>query len=136
MSVIKVVREYLYTCPYLSQKNINIDYLGNEANEYSVDKIPCEPVVKQYVDGSSIQQYQFAITSIESYSNDYSINQKNIEFYEMFEKWIQTQNTIGNYPNLQEEVYAIEVIENSNQITRETNTAKYQVKLRILYRRN
>lgn len=136
MSVIKVVREYLYTCPYLSQENINIDYLGNEAKEYSIDKISCEPVVKQYVDGSSIRQYQFAITSIETYSNDYNINQKNIEFYEMFEKWIHLQNKTSNFPNLKEDVYAIEIIENSSQITRETNTAKYQVKLRILYRRN
>lgn len=136
MSVIKAIREYLFTCPCLSQENINIDYLGSEAKEYSVDKIPCEPIVKQYVDGSVIRQYQFAITSIAPYSNDYIVNQKNIEFYEMFEKWIQTQNTIGNYPKLQEEVYAIEIIENSSQITRETNTAKYQVKLRILYRRN
>ena len=54
----------------------------------------------------------------------------------MFEKWIQTQNTLNNFPDIQEEVYAIEIIENSSQITRETNTAKYQVKLRILYRRN
>lgn len=136
MSVIKVVRDYLNTCPYLSQENINIDYLGNEAREYSVDKVSCEPVVKQYVDGSSIQQYQFAITSIESYSNDYTINQKNIEFYEMLEKWINLQNKTSNFPNLKENVYAIEIIENSSQITRETNTAKYQVKLRILYRRN
>lgn len=136
MSVIKVVRDYLNTCPYLSQENINIDYLGNEAREYSVDKVSCEPVVKQYVDGSSIQQYQFAITSIESYSNDYTINQKNIEFYEMLEKWINLQNKTSNFPNLKEDVYAIEIIENSSQITRETNTAKYQVKLRILYRRN
>ena len=35
MSVIKAIREYLYTCPYLSQENINIDYLGSEAKERS-----------------------------------------------------------------------------------------------------
>ena len=136
MSVIKAIRDYLLTCPYLSQQNINIDYLGNEAREYSIDKIPCEPIVKQYIDGSSIQQYLFVITSIEAYSKDYIGNQKNIEFYEMFEKWLQTQNTNKNFPNLQEEVYGIEIIENSSQITRETNTAKYQIKLRVLYRRN
>ena len=136
MSVIKAIREYLYTCPYLSQENINIDYLGSEAKEYSVDKISCEPIIKQYVDGSSIRQYQFALTSIEKYGSAFNINQKNNEFYEMFEKWIQTQNTLNNFPDIQEEVYAIEIIENSSQITRETNTAKYQVKLRILYRRN
>lgn len=136
MSVIQAVRDYLLTCPYLSQENINIDYLGSEAKEYSIDKISCEPIVRQYIDGSSIRQYQFALTSVESYSNDYSVNQKNIEFYEMFENWVHEQNAISNFPDLQEEVYAIEIIENSCLITKEINTAKYQVKIRIIYRRN
>lgn len=136
MSVIQAVRDYLLTCPYLSQENINIDYLGNEAKEYSIDKISCEPILRQYIDGSSIRQYQFALTSVESYSNDYNVNQKNIEFYEMFENWVDEQNAIRNFPDLQEEVYAIEIIENSSLITKEINTAKYQVKIRILYRRN
>lgn len=136
MSVIQAVRDYLLTCPYLSQENINIDYLGSEAKEYSIDKISCEPILRQYIDGSSIRQYQFALTSVESYSNDYSVNQKNIEFYEMFENWVQEQNAISNFPDLLEKVYAIEIIENTSLITKEINTAKYQVKIRILYRRN
>ena len=133
MSITKAIRDYLLTCPYLNQKKINIDYLGSDADEYSIEKISCEPVVKQYIDCSTIRQYQFALTSIKLY--DYSINMENNDFYELLEQWIKKQNEVNNFPDI-EGVYAIEVIQDSSLETKETDTAKYQIQLRVLYRRN
>ena len=116
-------------------KKINIDYLGSDADEYSIEKISCEPVIKQYIDGSTIRQYQFALTSIKLYDSNYSINMENNDFYELFEQWIKKQNDANNFPDI-EGVYAIEVIQDSSLETKETDTAKYQIQLRVLYRRN
>lgn len=135
MSITKAIRDYLLTCPYLNQKKINIDYLGSDADEYSIEKISCEPVIKQYIDGSTIRQYQFALTSIKFYDSNYSINMENNDFYELFEQWIKKQNDANNFPYI-EGVYAIEVIQDSSLETKETDTAKYQIQLRVLYRRN
>ena len=135
MSITKAIRDYLLTCPYLNQKKINIDYLGSDADEYSIEKISCEPVIKQYIDGYTIRQYQFALTSIKLYDSNYSINMENNDFYELFEQWIKKQNDANNFPDI-EGVYAIEVIQDSSLETKETDTAKYQIQLRVLYRRN
>ena len=135
MSITKAIRDYLLTCPYLNQKKINIDYLGSDADEYSIEKISCEPVIKQYIDGSTIRQYQFALTSIKLYDSNYSINMENNDFYELFEQWIKKQNDANNFPDI-EGVYAIEVIQDSSLETKEIDTAKYQIQLRVLYRRN
>ena len=119
----------------LKSKNINIDYLGSDADEYSIEKISCEPVIKQYIDGSTIRQYQFALTSIKFYDSNYSINMENNDFYELFEQWIKKQNDANNFPDI-EGAYAIEVTQDSSLETKETDTAKYQIQLRVLYRRN
>lgn len=135
MSITKAIRDYLFTCPYLNQEKINVDYLGNDANEYSIEKISCEPIIKQYIDGSTIRQYQFALNSIRTYGNNYDTNMENNDFYELFEQWITIQNDLNNFPDI-EGVYAIEVIHDSSLITKETDIAKYQIQLRVLYRRN
>jgi len=134
MSVTKAIRDYLLTCPYLNQEKISIDYLGSDANEYSIEKVSCEPIIKQYVDGSTIRQYQFALTSIRNYGDNDNTNMENQDFYELFEQWIGRQNNLNNFPDI-EGVYAIEIIQDSSLITKETNLAKYQIQLRVLYRR-
>lgn len=137
MSLTKAIRDYLLTCPYLSEGVINVDYLSNNIDEYSIDKLSSEPVIKTYVDGSTLRQYQFALTSIKSYSSDYLNNIKNNDFYDLFEKWISQQNEVCNFPkNLEESIYAIEVIKDNYMILNDTDKAKYQIQLRILYRRN
>lgn len=137
MSITKAIRDYLLTCPYLNEGIVNVDHLSNGVNEYSIDKLSSEPVVKKYTDGSTLRQFQFALTSTKSYSSDYLNNIKNNDFYDLFEKWIEQQNQINNFPKLSDEkICTIEVVKDSYMVSNQTDTAKYQIQLRILYRRD
>ena len=67
MSIIEAVRNYIASCPLLKDGRIlGVDRIGADAIEYSIDVLPCEPVLKTYVDGSKIKQFQFAFSSREA----------------------------------------------------------------------
>ena len=67
--IIDSIREYIATCPYIDDRKINIDYLG-DGMEYSIDPIGADPIYKRYTDGTCLKQFQFALTSKEAYDGD------------------------------------------------------------------
>ena len=70
--IIKALRDYISQCPYLYEfnKGINIDYLDNDSTTYSIEEVPCEPIIKQYINGDTKRQYDFIFASRESYGAD------------------------------------------------------------------
>ena len=58
---------------------MNVDYIGTEMT-YSIDPLPCDPIIQRYVDGGAKKQFQFAFTSKEQYDEDARINIDNSEF--------------------------------------------------------
>lgn len=59
-SIIESIRTFFLTCPFLHDGRVNVDYLGEEMS-YSIDPLPCDPVIQKYVDGGKKKQYQFAV---------------------------------------------------------------------------
>lgn len=49
-SIIESIRTFFLTCPFLHDGRVNVDYLGEEMS-YSIDPLPCDPVIQKYVDG-------------------------------------------------------------------------------------
>ena len=49
-SIIESIRTFFLTCPFLHDGRGNVDYLGEEMS-YSIDPLPCDPVVQKYVVG-------------------------------------------------------------------------------------
>ena len=49
-NLIDSVRSYILTCPFLSDGRVNVDYIGTDM-EYSVDPLPCDPIMQRYMDG-------------------------------------------------------------------------------------
>ena len=37
MSTTRAIRDYMIKCPFLEKGHVNIDYLGTDATEYSID---------------------------------------------------------------------------------------------------
>ena len=72
-NLINSIRDYILTCPFLSEWRVNVDYLG-AGMEYSIDPLPCDPVIQRYTDGGAKKQFQFAFTSREEYDQDARIN--------------------------------------------------------------
>ena len=78
-SIIESIRTFFLTCPFLHDGRVNVDYLGEEMS-YSIDPLPCDPVIQKYVDGGKKKQYQFAVCSKEVYDEDARVNIENSGF--------------------------------------------------------
>ena len=133
--LIHSVREFLLDCPFLKDGVLNVDYLGIKPTEYSVDTLPADSIIKQYVDGSSIRQFVFAFGSVEPYGSDVDVNLANSGFYEEFAAWMEQKSRNKEFPDLDEGKTPIEITaQGAGYIVESTeNAARYQVQCRLVY---
>lgn len=102
---------------------------------YSIDTLPCDPIIQQYTDGGAKKQFQFALTSKEQYDEDVRINIENSGFYEAFEEWLDTQSMMDNLPDMGEKKSPIR-FETKNKgylYDVEEVYAKYRIECRLIY---
>lgn len=111
-----------------------MDYIGEEMS-YSLDPLPCDPVVSRYVDGGTKKQFQFAFTSKEEYDEDARVNIDNSEFLQRFEEWLEEKNFADDLPVLQEGKEAIwfETMNKGYLYDVDGALAKYRIECRLLY---
>ena len=135
MKVIEAIRDYISNCPALETFNINVNYLEDDYDSFSIEETPCDPVLRRYIDGSMKKQCQFVFTSKEPYSSDVICNIDNSNFYEEFSNWIETNNKDGIFPSLEEglEPTQIKVISSPYVITADEDKAIYQVQMNLIY---
>lgn len=137
--IINSIRDYIRTCPYLKEffnaVKVNVDYLAEDPTSYSIEETPCEPIVKKYVDGSSVRQYEFVFCSRESYGPDVLQNIDNCGFYEDFANWIEEQNDLGNLPVLDsnKECKSIKCLTTGYAFQTDIDKARYQIQMRMTY---
>lgn len=134
-SMIAAVAEYFMACPLLKDGVFRVDALSGNTIEYAVETGIFTPVIQQYVDGSSLRQYQFNFTSREFYSMDRIQNIQNSEFYETLAEWVESQDMAENYPELPEgcEVQSLEVLSSGYIFDTSMKNARYQIQLRMTY---
>lgn len=134
-SLIECVRDFVLTFPELDEEGcLYVDYLGDQAIEYSVEAVPCDPVFRRYTDGGCMKQFLFVFASREFYSADVNQCIENLAFYEHFEHWITDNNLNGELPDLDGRTpVSIEVLTGGYAFDADTNTARYQMQLRLLY---
>lgn len=133
--IIECVRSYILDFPELKNGCFLVDFLGNQPVEYVVETVPCDPIFKKYTDGSCMKQFLFVFASREFYSEDVSRCLENNMFYEHFEDWITERNFSGILPNLDDKrcPVSVEVLTRAYAFDADTNTARYQIQLRLLY---
>lgn len=137
--IIDKVREYLMTCPILDElSKINVDYLGTDAQEYTIDVVPATAVIKQYVDGGALKQFVFIFGSREYYGSDTLQNIENSGFYESFAKWLAAQTKEGALPELEGglEAQSIEALTSGYLFDTTEDNARYQIQARLIYYEN
>lgn len=134
-SIIEALYEYFKACPLLDDRKINADYLPEEQREYTIDSTPTDPIVKRYVDGSTVRQYVFAFGSREPYGLDVLQNITNSGFYEAFARWLDDQNRLGNLPVLGQGQEAIKITAQTTGylFAGGPDTARYQIQCRLTY---
>lgn len=133
--IIEYIRSYIMKFPELKDGCFLVDFLGNQPIEYVVETVPCDPVYKKYTDGSCMKQFLFVFASREFYSEDVSRCLENNAFYERFEDWITERNFNGILPDLGDTrcPVSIEVLTGGYAFDTDTNTARYQIQLCLLY---
>lgn len=135
MTIIESIKQFIEQCPYLSEYKRGIDFLGKDTESYSIDTVPCTPVIKRYIGGSAIKQYQFTFSTREEYGREVVQNLLNLEFYEHFAEWLDAQTKQRNLPQLDgsREARKIEALTVGYPFETDTDQAKYQIQCRLTY---
>lgn len=134
-SIIDALEKYFIECELLKDGALRVDYLGEKPVEYTIEVLPCDPVVKRYLGGSTVRQYLFAFGSREFYSQERLQNIQNSAFYELLADWVETRSMSGILPELPDgmEAQQLEVVSSGYLFDGSMTNARYQIQLRLLY---
>ncbi|MCB8598216.1 hypothetical protein LJE10_08390 [Blautia sp. DFI.9.9] len=134
-SIIDALEKYFIGCELLKDGALRVDYLGEKPVEYTIEVLPCDPVVKRYLGGSTVRQYLFAFGSREFYSQERLQNIQNSAFYELLADWVETRSMSGILPELPDgmEAQQLEVVSSGYMFDGSMTNARYQIQLRLLY---
>lgn len=131
------LREYLFNIVQTineQYKQINVNFLSNEIDNYSLDKIPTPKGNEGWIIGDILKKEIYSFKSRTSYSEDVLTNLENVGFFETFESIIEQNNDNNILPDIK----GIESIECSNcgSMNRaNTNTAEFEIQIQIEYRK-
>lgn len=134
-SIIESLEKYFIQCDILKDGCLRIDYLGEKPVEYDIEVLPCDPVLKRYVNGDTVRQYLFAFGSREYYSQERLQNIKNSAFYERLAEWVEDQNHAENLPELPPgmEATGLYVTSSGYLFDGSKTNARYQIQFQLKY---
>ena len=112
---------------------MNINFLSDEPNNYSLDKIPVNPTTEQWIIGNFLKRDVYSFRSRMNYSADTMTNIENIGFYETFEKIIKQKNDSNDLPNI-DGIQSISCLNCGSLNNANTNTAEFDIQIQIEYR--
>lgn len=138
---IEHLRKWFRACPVLSRDNhFRVDYLAEEATEYALYAVPStvrfhENVLGEHIP-NDIQTLDFIFASKESFGANEMQNIANYGFYQDVTDWIISQNSMRNLPEINEgRVLSIVPTLTPYVAIPGTNSAKYQIQIKLTYRR-
>ena len=112
---------------------MNINFLSNEPNNYSLDKIPVNPTQEQWIIGNFLNRDVYSFRSRENYGADTMTNIENIGFFETFEKLIKQKNDNNILPDI-DGIQSISCLNCGTLNNANTNTAEFDIQIQIEYR--
>lgn len=138
MTIVESVKEFISQCPYLADlSKVNVDYLPEKPDTYSIEQVPTNPIIKEYLDGSSERQFHFVFASRLFYCEETRNNINNSGFYENFSKWLEECTLNGIFPKMDEGLTPTKIEALSNgylyDINGDLSNARYQVQCRLIY---
>jgi hypothetical protein len=135
MTVMQSVQKWLKTYSGLSGR-LDVDFLDENADTYSVDTIPCEEIIKRYKDGGTIKQFQFAVSSRRFYEQNIKQNLSNLQFFEDLTAWVEKQARARKLPTMDKGRTAQKIVVTSTAypfLVSEDGKARYQIQMRLEY---
>lgn len=135
MSIIKGIRDFIAGCPLFREGKINIDFLGAEPVEYSIERIGTDEVIKQYSDGGKLKRFVFAVASREYVGMSVDKHLKAAEFHEKFSEWLKAKNDEGELPKIGNGRVAQSIRVSSSGVLKDLadDCAKYSIECTMVY---
>ncbi len=136
MSIIGVLRDYFQAYPGFGSERLELNCLPREIDRCSIDAVPCEPIIKAYLDGSSVRQCQFTLSTRTYHGQDLRGQEANMAMFAGLEDWLEAKRFFRGLPNLGPGKKARDVEITSTAypyIVSPDGTARYQVQLRLTY---
>lgn len=136
------LRTWFRSCPALAEGNrFRVDYLAENPTEYALYAVPSQIKYRENILGEEvpedIQTINYIFASKESYGPDVEQNLANLGFYDEVVLWILSQNEQRQFPTINEgRIRSIVPTLTAYPIQVGSNAAKYQIQLKITYRRN
>ncbi len=136
---ISKIIDFLSKADVFSNKpKIKVDYLGDKIDNYSLEAVPAERILHQFIDGSKEKQKIFVFASRKTYSQDDIENLENYKLFENLAEWIEQQNDEENYPDVSEienieEIETIEIMDSPYIAAVSETEARYQMEIKITY---
>ena len=129
-SKIELIKEFIETCPYLKNGKVNVDYIKDKPQSYSIDETPVDPVLQNFADGGRRIQIQFDF----SIQANFSVleNIKNSKFCDDFTTWIKEQDKIGNLPKI-DGICWIKCTGRGTILQTTETTAIYVIPMQVVY---
>lgn len=112
---------------------LNANMLPADINNYSLDKIPTDTEVENWITGDVIRRDVYSFRSRNNYSQDTLNNLLNIGFFEKFERQISSNNKNGILPDITG-IQEIKCLNCASMINASTNTAEFDIQIEIDYK--
>lgn len=134
---ISKLREYLLTVIDTirddNKSQINAYMLSNDIDNYSLDKIPTDNEIEEWIIGSTVNRDVYSFRSRNNYSQDTINNLLNVGFFEKFESIIKSNNNEGILPDI-DGIESIECLNCGTMINAQAHTSEFEIQLQITYR--
>lgn len=129
-SKMELIKEFIETCPYLKKGKVNVDYIKDKPQSYSIDETPVDPVLQNFLDGGRRLQIQFDF----SIQANFSVleNIKNSKFCDDLTDWIYEQNKQENLPKIEGAVW-IKCLGRGTILQTTEATAIYVIPMQVAY---
>lgn len=141
MNTTENLRFWMRECPEISnEKTFNVDFMGQDPTEYAIYSTPSSINYKRDILGNvypdPIQEVNYIFASLFSYSMDILQNLQNLGFFSGIINWIYEQNAKKNFPEIEEgTVISIMPTLSPYVFDADSDSARYQIQLKIRYRR-
>lgn len=140
MNIIEAIKKYFTQYEMIQSEangEIGVDFLKDKGVSFSIEPLPVNPIVKNYIGSGGERQYAFVLSATFDYSAERQMNVENSGFFEELQEWIEEQNYKDNLPQLGEgkEATKLEVTSNGYLfgISKDMRSGRYQMQFRLLY---
>ena len=129
------IKEYIENLKCISTFRKAIGNLNSEDECFNIEGVNCNPIINNYLDGSSKRQFQFVFCTIEAYNNSIIKNIEKSNFYEELIMEIENKSIDEELRLFNDGIYTPEIQVISTPYIEETdgNLRIYKINMNLKY---